>query len=454
VSTLGRLPAIHYCWGVAVTMAVLVAAVVTANVVVDPFGMYRVIAVDGVNAYKPAVHHRVRLVKAYEVRRLRPRGIVLGTSRSHLALRPSHEGWDPAARPVYNLAFDGATTKEMYLYLMHAHAVQPLRQVVLGLDTYHATLAPAATRPDFDLDLLESLPGWGMPSTIRADLKILASLDTLRASLVTIRSQSDRQPEWFAPDGQRLGDVFFRRPGERFNELGPRGYFEEIDRLEVGFKLEGRLIANALKPAHPARQYAAAAETSLDYVRRIVAFCRAEGIDLRIFIGPEHAHQLEITAAIGEWATIENAKRALVKLLAEDARQHPDARPIVVWDFSGYSSVTTERLPEPGSRAEMAFYWDSSHFKDSVGDFVLDRVFELDHTTRDAPRDFGVQLTPATIEPALARLRAAQLAYQRSHPADVRWIRALVDGNAPGARDPGIVAISRPMPPTRAGLKE
>jgi hypothetical protein len=444
VASLTRPAATRYCWIAASTAALLLAAIVSVNLVVDPFGMYRIIELDGVNVHKPSVYHRVRLVKAYEVRRVRPRGIVLGTSRSHLGLRPSHDGWDPAAKPVYNLAFDGASTKEMYHYLLHTHAGQPVRQVVLGLDTYHATLAPATTRPDFDPHLLDSRAVLALPWLIRADLKILSSLDTLRASLATVWSQGDRQPEWFAPDGQRLGDVFFRRQGERFEQLGPRGYFEEIDRLEVGFKREGRLAANARGPAPSARRPAAASETSLNYIRRIVAFCHTEGIDLRIFIAPEHAHQLEITAAIGEWATIENAKRALVQLLAEAAAQHPDAPPIPLWDFSGYSSVTTEALPASGSRAEMGFYWDSSHFKDIVGDFVLDRVFGLSDPRRTVPPDFGVRLTVATIEPALARLRADQLAYRRSNPKDAVWIRSLVDGGAPDARDPGAVAVSRP----------
>ena len=367
----------------------------------------------------------------------------MGTSRSHLGLRPSHDGWDPAARPVYNLAFDGATTKEMYRYLLHAHAVRPLRQVVLGLDTYHATLAPAAARPDFDAELLDSPGVLTPPSLIRADLKVLTSLDTLRASLATVRSQSDREPQWFAPDGQRLGEVFFRRAGEYFEQLGPRGYFEEIDRLEVGFKREGQLAANARVPGRAVPQTTASSETSLDYVRRIVAFCRTQGVDLRIFIAPEHAHQLEITAAIGEWATLENAKRALVQLLAEDAARHPGAPPIPLWDFSGYSSVTTEPLPESGSHAEMEFYWDSSHFKDTVGDFVLDRLFGLSHPRREASPDFGVRLTPATIEPTLARLRTDQLAYRRSHPEDVMWIRSLVDGIAPHPDDLGVVAVRR-----------
>jgi len=345
---------------------------------------------------------------------------------------------------VYNLAFDGASTKEMYHYLLHAHAVQPLRQVVLGLDTYHATLAPATTRPDFDAHLLDSPAVLALPSFVRADLKVLTSLDTLRASLETVQSQGDREPEWFAPDGQRLGDVFFRRPGEHFGQIGPRGYFEEIDRLEVGFKRQGQLAANARELAHTARQPVAPSETSLDYVRGIVAFCRAAGIDLRIFIAPEHAHQLEITAAIGESAVLENAKRAVVRVLAEDSAQHPGAPSVPLWDFSGYSSVTTEALPEPGSRAEMRFYWDSSHFKEVVGDLVLDRIFGLSHPRRTVPRDFGVRLTPATVEYALARQRADQLAYRRSNPQDTVWIRSLVDGSAPDPRDPGVLAVGGP----------
>jgi hypothetical protein len=415
------------------------------NFVVDPFGMYRLVDLEEFNAYKPAVDHRVRLVKAYDVRRLRPQGIILGTSRSHLGLRPSHDGWDPTAKPVYNLAFDGATTKEMYEYLLHAHAVRPLRQVVLGLDTYHATLAPATARPDFDAHLLDSPGGRALPPFIRADLKVLTSLDTLRASLATVRSQSSREPQWFAADGQRRGEVFFRRAGEHFEQLGPRGYFEEIDRLEVGFKREGQLAANARGSGRTAQAATAASETSLDYIRRIVAFCRAKDVDLRILIAPEHAHQLEITAAIGEWASLENAKRALVQLLADDAARHPEAPPIPLWDFSLYSSVTTEALPKSGSRAEMEFYWDSSHFKDIVGDFVLDRLFGLSHPRRrPVPPDFGVRLTAATIEPTLARLRAAQLAYRRSHPQDVAWIRSLVDGSPSDPRGLGTVAVRQP----------
>ncbi len=407
----------------------LLGSVICFNAIVDPYAMYRLVEVRGFNMHKPAVYHRVRLAKAYEVRRVKPQAIILGTSRSHLGLRPTHEGWQQEATRRYNLAFDGATTKEMYYYLLHAHALQPLRQVVLGLDTYHPTGAPATVRPDFDAQVLAQ-PGsktspFGM---MLADLKILVSIDTLKASIDTLRAQNDGEPEWFSGDGQRLGEVFFHRPGEHFVKFGPRSYFEEIDRLEVGFKTEGMRPASDKAPLRPAvAPTVTSDQTSLAYIRRIVEFCRAEQIDLRIFLTPEHAHQMEISAAVGAWTSIEEAKRALVRMLREDSANHPGEPPIILYDFSGYSSVTTEALPKQGSSAEMAYYWDSSHFKEIVGDMVLDRLFGYKRASHPVPDDFGIKLTSDTIESELRSTRAMQAAYRRSHPEDIASIRSLVE---------------------------
>ena len=169
------------------------------------------------------------------------------------------------------------------------------------------------------------------------------------------------------------------------------------------------------------------ASTSLDYLRRIVAFCRTHRIGLRIFLTPGHAHQLELDAAAGEWSAIENGKRALIELLTEDAARHPDQPPIPLWDFSGYSTITTESLPPSDGREEMRWYWDSSHFKEQVGDLVLDRVLDFRESDRSLPADFGVLLTPETIEPTLARIRVAQAAYRQQHPDELTAIRTWVE---------------------------
>lgn len=422
------IPAKRYFFIAISALVLLLFSIAVFNGIVDPFGMYRFIEIRGFNSHKPAVYHRVRLFKAYDIRRIKPSEIVLGTSRTHLGINPSHGGLDSGSLPSYNLAFDGATTKEMFFYLRHAHMINPIKQVVLGLDSYHPTHAPSSTRPDFDPEiLLDSKSIFSYLRMLVADLKLLTSIDTLLSSITTLRSQGGGEPEWFATDGQRLGEIFFWRAEENFIRNGPRAYFEGIDKLEVGFKMEAKKSFSANQVPQTTESNGVQEETSLDYIRSIIEFCRAEHIDLRIFITPEHAHQLEISSAVGEWHTIENAKRELVELLSEDAARHPGNPPIPLYDFSGYSSITTESLPKPGSRDEMKYYWDSSHFKEIVGDFVLDRLFGISRQGHFVPDDFGVRLTKDTIESALSCIRLDQAEYRRSHPADIALIRLLVE---------------------------
>ncbi len=412
-------------YGLTVLLSALLVMGVTIvlNVIVDPYAMYRLSVTKGFNSHKPAVYHRVRLAKAYDVRRIAPRTIILGTSRTHLGIRPSHEAWPVDSRPVYNLAFDGATTKEMYYYLRHAQAVQPLRRVLLGLDTYHLTTAPGTVRPDFDEQLLlDDRSVWSKGKMYLADLKLLISFDTLMESIATIRAQDQSPAEWFAADGQRLGEVFFHQPGEHFQTLGPRAYFDEIDKQEVGYKLEWRIPAKSRSSAKQAPDMQADGITSLGYIQRIVEFCRANNIELLTYITPSHAHQMEISAATGEWQNIENGKRALVQILADEARKHPEQAVFPLYDFSGYSSVTTETLPPVGSRDELKYYWESSHFKDKTGNLVLNRIFNQG----SVPVDFGVRLTSETIDGALAVTRAKQQAYRATHPEDIALIQRYI----------------------------
>jgi hypothetical protein len=300
---------------------------------------------------------------------------------------------------------------------------------VLGLDTYHPITAPSATRPGFNPQLLyQPSSEFSRLRALAEDGKLLFNLDTLRESIRTLRSQDQRGADWFADNGQRLGPKFFRRPTESYTTHGPRHYFDEIDKLEVRFQLEWRIppppkIQRSVKPPAPRD-----AATSLDYIERIARFCREQGIDLRIFITPSHVHQLEIAAAAGSWPSIENGKRALVKMLAADAAAH--GTPVPLWDFSGYSAITTEALPPPGTHVEMRYYWDSSHFKQEVGDRVLQIVLGDDPAARNAANDFGVRLNADNIERELEKIRRRQKLYRQARAEEIEQIRRLVDSFA------------------------
>lgn len=397
--------------------AVVCLVVAVFNAVVDPYGFVRWVDMPGFNHRKPALKTRVRLVKAVDVRRLRPAAIVLGTSRSHIALRMSHPGWRDS--PRYNLAFDSASPQEMYAYLRHAYALRPLKTVVLGLDGGQIRGGRNWVAPDFNRHLLlDPQRPW---TKLRADLAkpmLLLSMDTLSASFSTLGAQSGVERDWFAPDGQRLGPEFFHRSAEEYVTKGPAAYFWDIDRKEFGFKSLQPVPLEYDPPAGRARSGA------FGYIARIVAFCRANGIELRIYITPTHAHQMEISVLTQESAAIEQGKRRLVALLAQDAAK-AGAEPYPLWDFSGYSSVTTEAAPT--GRREMHYYWDSSHFKEEVGDWVLDRLFSTVRPGHEPPADFGRRLTSQTVEADLAEIRQGHLDYARAHPADIAALRSMLE---------------------------
>lgn len=406
---------------VRLTLATVVALLLVVggfNLVVDPFAMYRLSTRDGLNSYKPATFTRMRLFKAYEVRQVAPRTIILGSSRSHLGFSCAHAGLRALDGPCYNLAFDGALPREMRAYLEHAARIAPLRTVVLGLDSFHLVNGPSSTRPDFDGRVLYSEAAPRAATWVTGDLRLLTTWDTLRTSVETVQRQHEASPGWFAPDGQRLGEVFFHTAEPTFIADGPRAYFDSIDRQEIADQTPAPDVPNGSAAPPDAPQMHA-----LDDVRSIVRFCLERGIDLRILLTPSHVHQYEIARAVGAWPRIVQSKRDLVTLLDEEAARTGRPAP-PLWDFLRYSSVTTETPPATGSRDEFQFYWDSSHFKQVVGDAVLDRV-----TGAAAPRgpaDLGDRLTAANIDAELAAQDVARVSYARTRADDVAAIEAQV----------------------------
>jgi hypothetical protein len=73
----------------------------------------------------------------------------------------------------------------------------------------------------------------------------------------------------------------------------------------------------------------------------------------------------------------------------------------------------------------MSWYWEASHYKAETGDLILDRIFACRRPGRVAPDDFGVLLTPSSIEPHLAATRAALELWRSRHPRDVAEVRAV-----------------------------
>ena len=389
------------------SLASLFLVVGAFNGLVDAFGMFGAPRVPGFNEVKPEIGTHVRMAKAYQVRFFHPGGVILGTSRADVGLSPGHEGWAPESSPVYNLALSSGRIDEMYGYLRHAQAHGPLKQVVLSLDLMMFN-ANWRNEADYSEERL-SIPGRSMPDVawLKDPLLALFSLDGMDSSIATIEAQVNPTVTSYFPNGARDTSrkwAYVQKKGGHFklflsntrNDLtSPAGW--------SGFALEGD---DGTPPP-------------MDTLRKIVGFCRDNGIDLRVIISPLHASKLEVLWALGMGTTLEKWKRQVTQIMADAG--------VPLWDFSGYNSITTEPFPPLGdATTQMKNYWEGSHYKKPVGNLILDRVFGVQHAGRKVPDDFGVRLTPDNIESVLQAVRRAHLAYRKTHSRDIIAVEKLV----------------------------
>lgn len=393
-----------------VVTAALLAAVIGFNYVIDPYDVNGRFHIERLNSIKAAMTTHDRLAKAYAVRRLKPEAIALGSSRTEHALDMQHGGWDEAATPRYNLALGGASIYEIMRYFAHAQSVQPLKQAVIGLD-FPMFEITAQRAPDFSESNFTPDDRLGGLEVRLQKLGILTSLDTVELSAKTVIKSAFKGSLKFCifeDDGTSAAACLE-------NQIAPNGTRAAFIPREIEGLKEARTT-----PDHEFRFANGSGESTFDYFRSILKIARQNGTDLRLFISPIHARLLDVIRVGNSWDKYERWQRTLVAILEQDAIESPGKPPFVLWDFSGYNSITTETVPALGDRdARMQWYWEGSHYKKELGKLVLDRVFDYHQGGRGTPADFGVVVSASNIDAHLAAKRVAQRRYIDSHPADI-----------------------------------
>ncbi len=381
---------------------VLVLAVVAAfDGAVDPYGVIGTKRIAGFNALKSTANNHTSLIKAYQVERMKPHGVIIGTSRAEIALDPDSPLWPAAARPVYNYGIPGASLKELYRELQDAGAAGPIKVAVIMLE-FESFLLPdtrPGLEPDEDQRMLVTADG--QPNPLRArrhaqDIFLTTlTLGALEDSIGTVFAQH-RQGSLDQTDHGVMTEAAFRMTA------ATDGYNELFTQKEQDYAGRDAGVARAIGGR------SLVGETpGIDTVRQMLAYCRSHGIQPILILPPYHADLLEIFDAAGLWDRFEAWKADLVKLAAQSSTP---ADPIKLWDFSGYNRYSTEDVPPPGDHHNtVTWFWEPGHFKRALGDLMLSRVLTGE------PADFGVELNPNTIDAQIQTIRAARQAYRAAH---------------------------------------
>jgi len=379
------------------------------NWFVDPYSIHRS---PPENPRQPVwMSKQLRIAKALYVRKLAPKGIVLGASTAQLAIDPSHPGWDNEIQPRYNLALPGANMYENLRYYQHARANAPLQKVLLGLDF----VAFNHFTPLSD-DFKEGLIASDKEGNIKSSFLMKTAMPLLSLNAVTAS-----QKKFFA----RRKETHWANGLEIPEETGKRDWREAMLGSADGY------VTRLLLPP-PSHRFcledSSTPGSALGRLETLLRTAATDGTDIRLFIQPSHAFLMEALQATGYWDDYEIWERKLVALIEKINTEVLPEKKILLWDFSGYNTFTAEALAKDSTTA-MKWYWDTGHYKKDLGDRVQDRIFGLNPPDREGSEDFGVLIDANNIDSHLKSIAEKRSAYLETQREDIQELKTRISNS-------------------------
>lgn len=394
------------------------ALVGLVNFVVDPLGAFKIVSITNFNKEKIYSGKYQGIAKAWRVKQVSPKTIILGTSRAAIAYNPEHPVWNKPNTPSYNLGLSAGNSYMMLRYFQHAHRIQKIDKCLLTLD-FFAFNTHFENIPEYQERRL-SVSADGSANFVHKfyDLPwLLFNIDNIFKSWETIKLQNKYENLFYLSNGQQDKQSF-------------KNFLQRRNGHREAFLTNEKVYINRVYFPRPHQKYEFGTEINpelmLDHYRRILEIAYKDNIEVTIVINPSHARQWEVIRVTKLWDKFETWKKKLVEINEEEALK-ADSVSFPVWDFSGYNSLTTEAVPPLGDiTTEMKYYYESSHFKEKVGDMVLSRIYNYPNFQTTLPDDFGVKINSKNLDSHLKQIRESQQRYQQNYPNDVKEIEQLL----------------------------
>ncbi len=353
-------------------LGVTALAICAVNVLVDPYDLFKVMRITGLNVEKPAIRTR-RLFVPLDLAGKQADVLVLGSSRGRAAYEAVRRRWPRLA--VRNAGISALRAREAAEFLTLYAERDDTRHIVYLPDFFGFN-----RNVPFDTGYIPTIVSEGRLWRLRmmAVFSVSTLSDSLRTVLENVRAA-----------GAHGGGGALAATRERARAQAP-----EPDRLRKAF-------------AYQLRAYMTNPRFYRNYVLDRAAFSalarafrkvRARGKRLTVIIGPSHALQWEAIARSGLWEAFEAWKRQMARLGREVG--------VTVWDFASYSEISTVRIEQAA-----AYYEDSSHYSPKTARMMLSCVFD----GAGCARLDGAPLVWRALEDRLAAVRARRAAWRRRH---------------------------------------
>lgn len=348
------------------------------NLFIDPYGIFNIMSIEGVNEIKTTKFRSRNDWATTTIDTIKWGGydtLFLGSSRAHRGLNPAY------LSPVYhayNAAYPRSCFEDFYIILQPVFNEKRVKTVVIGIDFGMARTQNTLSVNNFKTrDVYDYLFGF------------YTSLD----SFLTLESNFNKKQgtTTYLANGLKIKGM----PEVKTN----RFYKRHLNKMIKRFKRR-KIFKTKLEQGH-----------GWKFLRLIVTECKKNNIDLFLYFSPVHAELLEVFTEMGWAEDYKNLMRTVVQVANLESGEISGEGKIMVWDFSGYNTITTEPYVTVGDYVPMKWYFECSHYKPAVGNMVLDAILKYPERSSDIPDDFGILLTPENVEKRLTLMRQNRSRY-------------------------------------------
>jgi hypothetical protein len=356
------------------------------NFSVDPFAMYSGPDRDPMMISRVEQFPHMRLSKPWQLRRLQPEAVVVGSSRSG-KFPPAHATW--SGYVGYNAAIPGLTPREMLHFVEHSHAQGSLQKLLLGLDFATYIAGEPATRSGFAENRMMKSQSDETTATWRwqrfVDLRdTLLSYSTLSKTLLALAGGAEPVRIYY-PDGTWRNNSSLL--------VGQAGYVY-VGRNHVSLERDR-------KPG---------LEANLDTLEQILDLAYSEGLDTRLVITPVHVFVHRLWKQLGRGLEWGEFHAGVLRVNRDVARRH-GATPYPVMGFNTLARVVDEPIGRQ-NRDSQRWFMDGVHYRSALGELMMGAAW-------GANTELGVQLQESTLQDYLDAIEQLSAEFERDNAEQV-----------------------------------
>jgi hypothetical protein len=379
-----------------VFLSCLLFAISIFNIIIDPYNISKVVRISRFNAAKVRQWQNARLTKPFDFSRHKYDGIILGTSQIERGIDPDHKNISKFGKLSYNFGLSESTLYESARVFNFAATTSSIKWAIFSLD-FARYIQPTI------LSIRDVPNKYNKSSLICEYLKTLISVKGTSDSLFTIKSNLKGE---VALQHSLTGLLDIDGFNAKVGRPHPGGVFDNVDSAYINHAYT-RMITEVKLLS----QFGFNHNVFLSTIEIAIK----HKIQLYFLIPPIHARGMIIIEQLGLMPLFEQWKRELIHVIEAKVNNIEKSYPL--WDFTGYTEITTETIPNNDDEpTNLKWFYDSIHFTPVVGQMMLDRIFDSMSSEAFLPEDFGIRLSSDNLSSHLNKIHAGQKKYINKNP--------------------------------------